>query len=253
MKRKAEEVDGEARKEQTTETEAKKEETKETVEVKIECFPPYTFPNIEASQFPNCAWVQSFASGSTWPDVFKTYKEANPKFMDAITMIPRSIAQLSEWDWNSTICENQRLIFIYPGMNPRTHLGFRYDWIVEKKRAWPPCDNFWDDEPINQIAIGVYNDPKRGHCCSGCARSAGTYDKAHDNRFEHMVVLEFKDSKARTGVNKHHLLGYITAQLLKEDGVAYCPFTRTPISDSSIAALLDDKAKNFETVRLDTV
>lgn len=72
-------------------------------------------------------------------------------------------------------------------------------WILGK--PWPPCSNYYGNEPFNQKKIGFYHG--KSHC-SVCDQRSGTYEPLFNNTKDHMVILD--DGTTKQAYNKHQLL-----------------------------------------------
>lgn len=72
-------------------------------------------------------------------------------------------------------------------------------WILGK--PWPPCSNYYGNEPFNQKKIGYYHG--KSHC-SVCDERSGTYEPLFDNTKDQMVILY--DGIDKIAYNKYQLL-----------------------------------------------
>jgi hypothetical protein len=104
---------------------------------------------------------------------------------------------------------------------------------------WPPCDNYYAAEPYNHIRLGSYASGGDGHHCSSCDQHSGKYSVLNDNKIENIIVLCFRGSTDRTGVNRHMLLHCLLTQLLTSPEV-FIPGTRYRASKSMLKALMTD-------------
>jgi len=118
-------------------------------------------------------------------------------------------------------------------------LPFAY---YESGKKWPPCDNYGGQEPLNMCTIGYTGTQCN---CEHCLK--GDYDKKYDNRDANIVVLAYRNSSARTGVNKFM---YGTALLTKKQSSGAAgyedPLTRLPISAATALAIV--KGGDFSEV-----
>lgn len=114
-------------------------------------------------------------------------------------------------------------------------------WVAGK--AWPPCDNYGKEEPLNMIVFGTRS--MEGHTCLRC--HGKDYNRAHDNIDEHMIVMLYPNSKARIGYNKYMVIEWIQTQL-DELKMPTDPQSRLPYSRANITAIVE--GGNYSEIQL---
>lgn len=102
------------------------------------------------------------------------------------------------------------------------------------------------------IPLGDYESDSKGHHCSGCDAASGTYKRENDNSYGNIVVMTFKDSKARIGYNKWMLIHWIANQIQNPNiGIEKLtlPTTRHRITEDIIVTIVNSEP--FEEIVCD--
>lgn len=127
----------------------------------------------------------------------------------------------------------------------------------DKGYPWPVADNYYDIEPINLVKIGQYESNQGGHSCSGCDAHAGKYNAHNDNKNENLVVVTFKDSKARIAYNRPLLIHWIMEQIEKQKDMPKAellmPGTRHVITEKMLNVIFNPNPQAFDEVHCDTI
>ena len=100
----------------------------------------------------------------------------------------------------------------------------------KKNQPWPPCDNFYEDDPLSQHSI-LGNDNNKQQGCFICL-SHEEPEKSHQNNLDTLIVIQ--SGQARTGVNKWMYLKC----LLKKGNHLVCPLTLKPLSKGAVNEII---------------
>lgn len=122
----------------------------------------------------------------------------------------------------------------------RICLGWTHRMIIrpftawKKGKEWPPCTNYYDNEPLNFQAVGCYRD---GNNSGRCDIREGKYDREDDNGEENMIILNLGPS--RIGYNKYMLRKWLSNNITE-------PTTGQEMTQATIDAI--KKSAGFYSV-----